>query len=170
MVDGYQRPAAAGDSDAACSCSERTPETTAAVALTAIISYHSVRSDMNAMAQFVEMLRGSNDEQRPWLRYIVSSSSTSAWVAFSRGDRESARRHLAEWEAMLTGDGEQFFAHTIEFVGLDGFIDLASLRMLDFVLTGDSWTPMPWSARRNAGSSKSVLGPSSDEHLPIRFA
>jgi hypothetical protein len=43
---------------------------------------------------------------------------------------------MAEWEAMLTGDGAQF-AHTIELVGLDGFIDLASLRMFDCVLTGD---------------------------------
>ena len=135
MVDGYQRPAAAGDFGRCVQLlGAHARDDQLLSALTAIISYHSVRSDMNAMAQVVEMLRGSNDEQRPWLRYIVES--TSAWVAFSRGDRESARRHLAEWEAMLTGDGEQF-AHTIEFVGLDGFIDLASLRMLDFVLTGD---------------------------------
>jgi hypothetical protein len=78
---------------------------------------------MNAMAEVVEILRASTDEQRPWLRYIVES--TAAWVALARGDLESAFQHLAAWEEILTGDGAQF-AQTIEFVGLDGFIDLAT--------------------------------------------
>lgn len=90
------------------------------------------------MAEVVELLRGSTDQRRPWLRYIVES--TAAWVSFSPGDRESAGRHLMEWEAMLTGDGAQY-ARTIEFVGLDGFVDLACLRVLDGILTGDSWVP-----------------------------
>ena len=135
LVDGYQRPAAAGDFERCVQLLGAQPRGDELLgALTAIISYHSVRSDMNALAQVVEMLRASADEQRPWLRYIVES--TSAWVAFARGDRESTLRHLAAWEAMLTGDGEQY-AHTIEFVGLDGFVDLASLRIYDCVLTGD---------------------------------
>ena len=94
------------------------------------------------------MLRGTTDEQRPWLRYIVES--TAAWVAFSRGDRESGFQHLAAWEEILTGDGAQF-AHTIEFVGLDGFIDLASVRTLDCILIGDfvgAEAVLAWAERR----------------------
>src|SRR5271166_1758506 len=124
LVDGYQRPSAAGDFERCVQLLGAHPKDNELLgALTAIISYHSVRSDMNAMAEVVEMLRVSTDEQRPWLRYIVES--TAAWVALARGDRQSARRHPAEWEAMLTGEGAEF-AHTIEFVGLDGFIDLAT--------------------------------------------
>ena len=135
MVDGYQRPAAAGDFERCVQLLGPHPEDDELLAaLTAIISYHSVRSDMNALAQVVEMLRASGDEQRPWLQYIIES--TSAWVASARGDRESLLRHMAAWEAMLAGDGEQF-ADTIEFVGLDGFIDLASARTFDCVVTGD---------------------------------
>jgi class 3 adenylate cyclase len=135
LVDGYQRPSAAGDFERCVQLLGAHPEDKELLGtLTAIISYHSVRSDMNAMAQVVEMLRGSADEQRPWLRYIVES--TAAWVAFSRGDRESAFQHLAAWEEMLTGGGEQF-AHTIEFVGLDGFVDLAGLQTFDSMLIGD---------------------------------
>ena len=73
------RPLPQAISNAACSCSERTPDDRAAGGLTAIISYHSVRSDMNAMAQVVEMLRGAQMSSVPGLRYIVES--TSAWVA-----------------------------------------------------------------------------------------
>ena len=135
MVDGYQRPAAAGDFERCVQLLGPHPKDDELLgALTAIISYHSVRSDINAQAQVVEMLRASADEQRPWLQYIVES--TSAWVALTRGDRKSALPHLAAWEAMLTGDGERF-AHTIEFVGVDGFIDLASLQVFDCLLTGD---------------------------------
>ena len=149
LVDGYQRPSAAGDFERCVQLLGAHPKDNELLgALTAIISYHSVRSDMNAMAEVVEMLRGSTPEQRPWLRYIVES--TAAWVALARGDRESARRHLAEWEAMLTGDGAEF-AHTIEFVGLDGFIDLASARTLDCILIGDfvgAEAALAWAERR----------------------
>ena len=135
MVDGYQRPSAAGDFERCVQLLGAHPKDNELLgALTAIISYHSVRSDMNAMAEVVEMLRGSTDEQRPWLRYIVES--TAAWVTFSRGDRESFLRHMTAWEEILTGDGEPF-AHTIEFVGIDGFIDLASLQTFDSVVIGD---------------------------------
>ena len=135
MVDGYQRPAAADDFERYVQLLGPHPQDKDLLgALTAIISYHSVRSDINAQAQVVEMLRASAAELRPWLRYLVES--TSAWVAFARGDRESTFRHLAAWEEILTGEGEQF-AHTIEFVGLDGFVDLAAVRTFDRVLTGD---------------------------------
>jgi class 3 adenylate cyclase len=135
LVDGYQRPAAAGDFERCVQLLGAHPKDNELLgALTAIISYHSVRSDVNAMSEVVEMLRRSTDKQRPWLRYIVES--TAAWVAFSRGDHESAHRHLAVWEEILTGDGEQF-AHTIEFVGIDGFVDLDSLRTFDSVVIGD---------------------------------
>jgi len=135
MVDGYQRPAAAGDFERCVQLLGAHPRDDELLgALTAIISYHSVRSDMNALAEVVEALRANANEKRPWLLYIVES--TAAWVQFARGDRESALRKMAVWEAMLAGDGEQF-AHTIEFVGLDGFIDLASARAFDGVLIGD---------------------------------
>ena len=135
LVDGYQRPSAAGDFERCVQLLGAHPKDNELLgALTAIISYHRVRSDMNAIAEVVEMLRGSTDEQRPWLRYIVES--TAAWVTFSRGDRESFLRHMTAWEEILTGDGEPF-AHTIEFVGTDGFIDLASLRTFDSVVIGD---------------------------------
>ncbi len=149
LVDGYQRPSAAGDFERCVQLLGAHPKDNELLgALTAIISYHSVRSDMNAMAEVVEMLRGSTDEQRPWLRYIVES--TAALVAFSRGDRESAFQHLAAWEEILTGDGEQF-AHTIEFVGLDGFVYLASLQTFDSVLIGDfvgADAALAWAERR----------------------
>jgi hypothetical protein len=149
MVDGYQRPSAAGDFERCVQLLGAHPKDNELLgALTAIISYHSVRSDMNAMAEVVEMLRASTDEQRPWLRYIVES--TAAWVALARGDRESTFQHLAAWEEILTGDGAQF-AQTIEFVGLDGFIDLASLRTLDSVLIGDfvgADAMLAWAERR----------------------
>ena len=135
MVDGYQRPAAAGDFERCVQLLGAHPRDDELLgALTAIISYHSVRSDMYAVAQVTELLRGGANEQRPWLRYIVESNS--AWVALARGDRESTLRHLAAWEAMLTGDGERY-AHTIEFVGVDGFVDLAAVRTFFCVLIGD---------------------------------
>jgi hypothetical protein len=136
MVDGYQRPAAASDFERCVQLLGTNPRDDELLgALTAIISYHSVRSDMNAMAEVVETLRPSADEQRPWLRYIVES--TSAWVALTRGDREAALRHMAAWEAMLAGDGEQY-ARTIAFVGIDGFVDLGTLRIFDSALIGDT--------------------------------
>ena len=60
LVDGYQRPSAAGDFERCVQLLGAHPKDNELLgALTAIISYHSVRSDMNAMAEVVEMLRGS---------------------------------------------------------------------------------------------------------------
>ena len=39
-------------------------------------------------------------------------------------------------EALLTGDGERY-AVAIEFVWLDGFVDLASLQTSECILIGD---------------------------------
>ncbi len=135
LVDGYQRPAAAGDFQRCVQLLGAHPnDNELLAALTAIISYHSVRSDMRAMGQVTELLRASADDQRPWLRYIVES--TSAWVALARGDREASHRHQVVWEAILTGDGEQY-AVAIQFVWLDGFVDLASLQTFECILIGD---------------------------------
>lgn len=135
MVDGYQRPSAAGDFERCVQLLGAHPRDDQLLgALTAIISYHSVRSDVHAVAQVTELLRGGASEQRPWLSYIVESNS--AWVAFGRGDLESTHRHLAAWEAMLTGEGERY-ADTIEFIGVDGFVDLAAVWTFICLLTGN---------------------------------
>jgi len=86
MVDGYKRPLARQAIFQACVQLLGTPSKDGRMLaeLPAIISYHSVRSDMqDALEAGFEMLRGGPMD-RPSLLLQYSIESTSAWVATSR--------------------------------------------------------------------------------------